>query len=180
MLAVQVQYWTLQENKRHNKVVEDQGQQTINESVRHNVQSENIGWGQLGELTRHNKVSEALMHEQNRIASQNAVTNWMSMVNTGKLQKSQSALNYASAGLTHAKTGYQQLENATYMEKFKSEQGVRSSQSWQNMTGGVKNLTGGMRDITGGVKDLVNSATDIVGVLPGFGSVIGKVAKSRR
>lgn len=178
MLAVQVQYWTLQENKRHNRVVEDQGQQTINENVRHNVQSENIGWGQLSELTRHNKAVEGLTAEQNRIAMLNANTNWQSMVSTRNLQKSQSMLNYASASLTNAKNVYQQLENSTYLENFGNEQRYKQAQTWQSLTGGVKNLTGGMRDVTGGVKDIVGAATDIIDALPGVGSFIGKFAKN--
>jgi hypothetical protein len=85
MLQAQVNYWTLQENKRHNQATEAQGvvdlgikrdtliearrhnvvgeqlgRDTLNENIRHNVQSETLGFATLQETARHNRVNEDL------------------------------------------------------------------------------------------------------------------------
>lgn len=65
MTAILVNYWNLQELKRHNLAYEQ-------ETVRHNVSTENIqsaqvslGYAQLGEDMRHNKVMEQRVTYQN-------------------------------------------------------------------------------------------------------------------
>lgn len=74
MLQTQVNYWTLQENKRHNfatealqsesnALVREQNQIgwfTAKETSRHNKEQESIGWTNANENIRHNKVSERL------------------------------------------------------------------------------------------------------------------------
>lgn len=67
MLQAQVNYWTLQENHRHNVVMEDIGYRTIEETVRHNKKTESqkdlelqLGFYDLSERTRHNKAQEQL------------------------------------------------------------------------------------------------------------------------
>lgn len=58
MLSAQVEYWKLQENKRHNYETEYQGRVALAETGRHNVETENLGWGTLSETARHNVVTE--------------------------------------------------------------------------------------------------------------------------
>lgn len=93
MLPAQVNYWTLQENKRHNVATEEiqsraqmeearhnkvyEGEThrhnfvTENETMRHNVATERVqasqvalGWSQLSESTRHNKMMEGVQKQQ--------------------------------------------------------------------------------------------------------------------
>lgn len=58
----QINYWNLQETKRHNVVSEDELKRHNiageSETNRHNVQQEYIGFGNLAETTRHNKATE--------------------------------------------------------------------------------------------------------------------------
>ena len=65
MTAILVNYWNLQEQKRHNLAYEQ-------ETVRHNMSTENIqsaqvslGYAQLNEDMRHNKVMEQRVMYQN-------------------------------------------------------------------------------------------------------------------
>lgn len=65
MTAILVNYWNLQEQKRHNLAYEQ-------ETVRHNMSTENIqsaqvslGYAQLNEDVRHNKVMEQRVMYQN-------------------------------------------------------------------------------------------------------------------
>ena len=74
MLATQVQYWSNQENSRHNKAMEDLGHQQLIESIRHNVKGEELTGRQLvlqqqantnnfraiTENIRHNKAVEGI------------------------------------------------------------------------------------------------------------------------
>lgn len=58
----QIEYWNLQETKRHNVTTEDESKRHNvageGETNRHNVVTENIEIGKLGEQTRHNKATE--------------------------------------------------------------------------------------------------------------------------
>lgn len=64
MTRNQIEYWNLQENKRHNLVSEGEtGRHNVvteGETGRHNVTTEAIDIGKLGETTRHNIASEGL------------------------------------------------------------------------------------------------------------------------
>lgn len=74
MLATQVQYWTLQENKRHNIMSEQLGSQQNTEMIRHNLKAErqqdtslqqeaqriSISRDTLKENIRHNKANESI------------------------------------------------------------------------------------------------------------------------
>lgn len=79
MLATQVQYWTMQENKRHNIATEGLGSQQNREMIRHNLRTEkqqdtalkqetqriNISRGSLNENIRHNKANEGITQWMN-------------------------------------------------------------------------------------------------------------------
>lgn len=64
MTQNQINYWNLQELKRHNTVGENETNRhnvvTENETNRHNVVSEGIDLGNLQELQRHNRATEGL------------------------------------------------------------------------------------------------------------------------
>lgn len=58
----QIEYWNLQETRRHNVTTEDESKRHNvageEETNRHNVATEGIEIGKLGEQTRHNKATE--------------------------------------------------------------------------------------------------------------------------
>lgn len=58
MLSTQVEYWKLQENKRHNVETEAQGWFNAKEAQRHNVETENVNWFSANEGQRHNLATE--------------------------------------------------------------------------------------------------------------------------
>lgn len=60
MTANQINYARHLEDKRHNKVMEDQGQQVIRETGRHNLVTEDIAWYNAYEQGRHNKATESI------------------------------------------------------------------------------------------------------------------------
>lgn len=60
MLAVQVQYWTLQETIRHDRAQENYWTASLAETVRHNQVQENYWFASLEEQSRHNAEQEAI------------------------------------------------------------------------------------------------------------------------
>lgn len=64
MTTNQINYWNLQETKRHNVTTENETNRhnvvTENETQRHNQVTESIDLGELNERIRHNQVSEQL------------------------------------------------------------------------------------------------------------------------
>jgi hypothetical protein len=60
MTNQQIQYWSIQEQKRHNIASEEQNWYSIKEAQRHNIVSEDLGFKNLAETSRHNVVSESL------------------------------------------------------------------------------------------------------------------------
>lgn len=112
MLAVQVQYWSLKENERHNKVTEAEttrhnketeslGWASLDEQIRHNTATESIMQGQLAETTRHNIVTEDLGYINAKINQQNADSNRIS---------AQAAMSQAGAAWANAETNRQRVE----------------------------------------------------------------------
>lgn len=91
MLAVQVDFWKLQEQKRHNAVTEKQtdtslqiqqgqldlGWANLSEVQRHNQATESLGVATLAETITHNRQTESLQSEANQIGWFNADTNRM-------------------------------------------------------------------------------------------------------
>lgn len=84
MLAVQVQYWDLQERKRHNKVAERQNDRSLNlqesnleETRRHNVATETLGFSTLEETRRHNVATEQIQEQSNSISMYRAESDRM-------------------------------------------------------------------------------------------------------
>lgn len=60
MTKNQIDYWSLQENKRHNLEQEALGRGTLDESKRHNLQTEGQAVNELTERHRHNLVGESV------------------------------------------------------------------------------------------------------------------------
>lgn len=100
MLAVQVDFWKLQENKRHNVVTEQQNARSLDiqqqdantrefsahEQKRHNLVVEEQGWASIHETGRHNQVTEQLQSRSNDIAAYNAESNRMNaMTNAAEI-----------------------------------------------------------------------------------------------
>lgn len=84
MLAVQVQYWDLQERKRHNQVAERQNDRSLNlqesgleETRRHNVATETLGFSTLDETRRHNIATEQIQEQSNSISMYRAESDRM-------------------------------------------------------------------------------------------------------
>jgi hypothetical protein len=118
MLAVQVQYWTMQENKRHNLVAEAQNRRNLEiqqynadtnrmnatenirhnkavetETNRHNVVSENQGWAVITETNRHNLVMESQGWANIDVATRNAASNELN-AQTNRMNAQTNRLNY--------------------------------------------------------------------------------------
>lgn len=119
MLNVQVEYWKLQETKRHNVVAEEltrtelaeiarHNLATETETNRHNVVTEKQTDRQIRETIRHNKATEAIGRTQAAAA--------MISANAAQRQAGAAETN-AAANLTKAVTSYQmgaiQLGNET-------------------------------------------------------------------
>lgn len=60
MLATQVQYWGIQETKRHNLVSERQTDKQLAEQQRHNTETEHVQWFNARESQRHNQEAETI------------------------------------------------------------------------------------------------------------------------
>lgn len=85
MTGNQINYWNLQENKRHNVVTEEETGRhnratesidlgNLNETRRHNLATERLEGGKLSETTRHNLAYENELSRHNKVGEeQNAV-----------------------------------------------------------------------------------------------------------
>jgi len=89
MLAVQVQYWTLQETAKHNRATEDLSNRTLLENIRHNQTTES-------ETQRHNKMTESLERSK-QIAEQ--VMNTENNNTKNMISLRENALGYAQLGV---------------------------------------------------------------------------------
>jgi len=134
MLPMQVQYWNLQEAKRHNLVSERQtddynrevkrhnvvgeqethrhnvageqlGWANLAETTRHNKASESIGWSTLQETSRHNMSQESIARESNAIAQYRADTERARTATQNRYDVARARLAMAEEKYTEAKTG---------------------------------------------------------------------------
>lgn len=122
MLQTQVNYWTLQETKRHNFATENLQSQanalvkeqnqigwfTAKEASRHNKEQEAIGWTNANENIRHNQVSESLgfatLAETKRHNVQQEGIGWANVAETRRHNVQQEGIGWtnAAANLTTA------------------------------------------------------------------------------
>lgn len=120
MLAVQINFNTLQENIRHNMAMEEQARNELVESHRHNIVYEsetyrhNVTTEQ--ETQRHNIIDEgirqATLNETVRHNQANEGISWYEAITNRNLAESQAAANYAHANLANAQASHQNLVNA--------------------------------------------------------------------
>lgn len=97
MTTNQINYWTLQETKQHNRNTEyettrhNQASEALdlgklNETIRHNKASEGISQGQLSETTRHNLATESV--EAGKLAETSQHNRATESLEAGKLAES--------------------------------------------------------------------------------------------
>lgn len=132
MLQTQVQYWSLQEQKRHNIVTENQTDFVNNEVKRHNLTTEGLTDWFNRETQRHNLSSESIgrtqasaalqqayaanrqadaAQKQARVAATNAYSNWYNARTNRDLAITQEALNEGIVAKNEKETSYLGQEN---------------------------------------------------------------------
>jgi len=117
MLAVQVQYWSLQEDKRHNRATEyETNRHNVSvetETHRHNVETELLGNRSLNETIRHNVATESYWNRSlNETIRHNRETEAVGWYNAGSQRISaNAALLSANANVRNAETNFQRMRN---------------------------------------------------------------------
>lgn len=132
MLQTQVQYWSLQEQKRHNIVTENQTDFVNAEVKRHNLATEGLTDWFNRESKRHNMASESIgrtqasaalqqayaanrqadaAQAQAKVAATNAYTNWYNARTNRDLALTQGTLNESAAAKNKKQTSYLGQEN---------------------------------------------------------------------
>lgn len=132
MLQVQVQYWTLLENVRHNKATEGIATDTLAETIKHNREMERQGksainqrWTELA-ISRSNvelqRQRNALQNRANEIAYMNAMSNAANAATQRYQAETQRALGYGNLAVarqnaqsqsTQAAASYKQAVNSS-------------------------------------------------------------------
>lgn len=134
MLAVQVQYWNMVENKRHNVATEretkrhnlateDLGYKTLTETIRHNYAQEDYWNRSLAEQQRHNIVSEAIDYGNLLVGQKNAESNRLNALanQANAATNRMSALNSYSLGLEANKIAAGNLRETEYRNSIQRE-----------------------------------------------------------
>lgn len=115
----QINYWNLQESKRHNVVTET-------ETNRHNVATENIDLGRLQETTRHNLATEGETNRHNvRTEGQTDVNLGLQQGTLSEVQRHNLAseqLGYGNLNLGYGQLTEQQRHNVSTesIQKFQA------------------------------------------------------------
>lgn len=125
MLQTQVAWWTLQENKRHNVITEEQTNRDLSRREKELINTINFNakqveyWqNQLAELSRHNRVTEKLSAKELKIKKQQA---------KAALQQAKAALSQAGAAWENARVNA--YNAATQRSEADSRNVLRSSQT---------------------------------------------------
>lgn len=133
MTTTQIQYWNLQESKRHSKETEAQGRHSLSiqegqlqlgrdsltETNRHNLATEGIQRNTLSETIRHNKKGESISSKQlketkrhnkaeEKIGSTNAKANTKNAATNAK--NAESNAKQAAAALQNAETNAKHVQ----------------------------------------------------------------------
>lgn len=170
MTRNQIEYWNLNETRRHNVTTENEtvrhNQASESETNRHNVVSEGIDLGQLSETARHNRAGEAVAQQNVQLGlgtlSENIRHNRASEALTGTDLNIRSSIAAETArhnavtegidqsratvdnALTEAKTAYQDIVN-----------------TWENVQRMKNvNLTTAQIDQANAYLDQIKAATD--------------------
>lgn len=179
MLATQVSYWGIQENKRHNQAMERQAVKELGETTRHNLASEQ-------ELTRHNTRTEdetvrhnmAWEAENQRHNLQSESISWGQLEESKRHNKAQESIGRVDNLVDYwrASNDYQigtrslsqkdtELEiKETLAENDKAKADAAKSQAtsarinaWSNaILGAWRNANGTLEIITGQLKGVTN------------------------
>ena len=126
MLATQVQYWTIQENKRHNIAMENLGNQQNTELIRHNLKTErqqdvnlqqerqriDISRRSVNESIRHNKAAESITQWANYESRRHNMAN-EAVARTNALATLQQAQAAKLNAQTNQLNAYTNQRNAT-------------------------------------------------------------------
>lgn len=155
MLATQVQYWDLQERKRHNVATEAQARNELAESRRHNQEVESTNWFSVKESQRHNIASENL--------------GFATLAESARHNRSTESLEASKQAETRRHNT--RLENETIRHNMfgeslsakdiASQVGLRSSQSQLNFSTIELNRKKGYESTSKTVKNYVDSAATI-------------------
>lgn len=153
MLPAQVSYWTLQENKRHNLVYEEQGWRNYEETVRHNkatemiqlgnleettrhnLATEDLGYEQLGETQRHNIATEAIALGNLGVAESQAGAAWYSARSNAQYQRDMADIGYTNAQISRLR----QMSDAEVASATASQLGAQTLSVLKNIGIGEQN-----------------------------------------
>jgi cell division septum initiation protein DivIVA len=107
MTSIQVEYWKLRENERHNMAVESLERSAQGENIRHNYASEAIGRAQAAAAQAQAAVARyrADIEQQYYTLAQSKLPYELAQIAAGTRNvESQAALNYARADQQRAET----------------------------------------------------------------------------
>lgn len=162
MLATQVQYWDLQERKRHNVATEGQAQQELAESRRHNIEVEGANWFSVREAQRHNQATESLGFAT---LAESARHNR----STEELERSKQAETRRHNTRTENESIRHNLVSESLSKKdISSQVGLRSSQSSLNFSTIKLNVKKGREADSKTVKNYVDSAATVSSEVRGW------------
>lgn len=119
MLQSQVNYWNLQETRRHNLATERLARESQAETQRHNISTEDVAYGNLRESATHNRATEAL--------------GWETL---GENRRHNVVAEYENERHNREMEGIQQAANAEAIRSHKAQEEI----SWYNAETANKRL----------------------------------------
>lgn len=165
MLSVQVDYWKLQEDKRHNMAMEQWNNANLSETERHNRASENYNYDVLSENKRHNLATEqyytANLDEMKRHNISEEGIKWYTAETSRrelpfKQMQAEAARDSSSAKLQDSSTNY--FNATTNRLNAKTKQGEAKASTFKDTTQGMSNLwnmgTGLLKSVSGALGSL--------------------------
>lgn len=165
MLSVQVEYWKLMENTRHNLATEQWNNASLDETTRHNIATENYNYDVLSENKRHNIATEAYNTAQlEEMKTHNRATEDISWYNAKttreyeipiKAVSAQAAASQAATAAKNATTNWFNAETNFANTKLKAA---------ETQTTVFKNVASGTGSLLSGVWGTVAKAVAKTGV----------------
>lgn len=192
MTNIQIAYWNMKENRRHNYAsevetnrhnVRTEGQQdraltetnrhniatealgvrNLAETQRHNIASENLGRSQLVETIRHNTASESIDRRRVAASELSAQASYMNAQTNKYLSTATYANTMASASNTTARTKGQNLDNAVRQKTAASEVVNKNVSNVANASSSVTNALSGAKKFILGDSSSLGSILKAVG-----------------
>lgn len=169
MLQVQVAYWTLMENVRHNKAQEGIATDTLSETIRHNKISEkqgqesiNQGWSNLGATLARNQIElkkTQLQSRANDIAYMNAVSNASNAATNRYKAETERSLGYGNLAVSRQNAQSQSIQAASAAQQARNSADanvIRSQElnvaKYNALAGAMNNWMGNLVRIGGMMK----------------------------